>query len=89
MVNVSRKFLILDEGAATYRGLRERVMGAAKIAGKEPVSGWISIILYLLLSPGFWAYLQVSLNHIWEQEAEPLPGQAGPPPSGDEMPPRL
>ena len=44
------------------------------------------LILYLLLSPGMWAYLQVSLNHIWEQEAEPLPGQAAPPVT-DEMPP--
>jgi hypothetical protein len=29
-----------------------------------------------------FAYLQVSLNHVWEQEA-------GPPPSGGAMPPRL
>jgi hypothetical protein len=33
-----------------------------------------------------WAHLPVSLNHIWEQEAEPLPGQAAPPVS-DPMPP--
>ena len=41
------------------------------------------------LSPGMWAYLQVSLNHIWEQEAEPAPGQEAPPVTGDAMPPRL
>ena len=71
-----------------WRGTK-RVQGASKIAGREPVSGWISIILYLLLSPGFWAYLQVSLNNIWEQEAEALPGQPAPPVQGDQMPPRL
>lgn len=71
-----------------WRGTK-RVQGASKIAGREPVSGWISLILYLLLSPGFWAYLQVSLNSIWEQEAEGLPGQATPPAPADEMPPRL
>lgn len=53
------------------------------------MSGWIALILYLLLSPGFWAYLQISLNNIWEQEAEALPGQPAPPARGDEMPPRL
>ncbi len=71
-----------------WRGTK-RVQGASKIAGREPVSGWISLILYLLLSPAFWAYLQVSLNNIWEQEAEAAPGQTIPPPAGDEMPPRL
>ena len=40
-------------------------MGAAKLAGKEPVNGWIALLLYLFISPGMWAYLQVSLNHLW------------------------
>jgi len=71
-----------------YRGTK-RVQGASKISGREPVSGWISLILYLIIAPAFWAYLQVSLNNVWEQEAEALPGQAIPPSSGDEMPPRL
>lgn len=53
------------------------------------MSGWIAIILYLLLAPGFWAYLQISLNDVWEQEAEPLPGQAAPPAPSDAMPPRI
>lgn len=81
--------LIVIPALVTYWRGTERVQGAAKIAGREPVSGWISLILYLLLSPGFWAYLQVSLNSVWEQEAEPLPGQAPPPAAADEMPPRL
>ena len=80
--------IVIPALVSYWRGTK-RVMGAAKVSGQEPVSGWISIILYLLLSPGFWAYLQISLNHVWEQEAEPLPGQPAPPPPGDEMPPRL
>jgi len=71
-----------------YRGTK-RVQGASKISGREPVSGWISLILYLIIAPAFWAYLQVSLNNVWEQEAEALPGQAIPPSSGGDMPPRL
>lgn len=81
--------IIVIPALVTYWRGTKRVMGAAKITGQEPVSGWISIILYLLLAPAFWAYLQVSLNHVWEQEAEPLPGQEAPPASSDAMPPRL
>jgi Domain of unknown function (DUF4234) len=81
--------LIVVPALVSYWRGTKRVMGAAKVTGQEPVSGWISIILYLLLAPAFWAYLQVSLNHIWEQEAEPLPGQEAPPATGDAMPPRL
>lgn len=81
--------IIIIPALVTYWRGSKRVMGAAKIAGREPVNGWIAIALYLLLSPAFSAYLQVSLNHIWEQEAEALPGQPAPPPPGDEMPPRL
>lgn len=81
-------FLLIIPPLVSYWRGTKRVMGAAKITGQEPVSGWISIILYLLLAPAFWAYLQVSLNHVWEQEAEPLPGQEAPPAS-DAMPPRI
>lgn len=81
--------LIIVPALMTYWRGAKRVQGAAKISGREPVNGWIAIALYLLLSPAFSAYLQVSLNHIWEQEAEALPGQPSPPPPGDEMPPRL
>lgn len=79
-------FLIIVPPLVTYWRGTKRIMGAAKIAGREPVNGWISIILYILISPAFWAYLQFSLNHVWEQEAEPLPGQPAPP-AHSEMPP--
>ncbi len=80
--------IVIPALVSYWRGTK-RVQGASKIAGREPVSGWISLILYLLLSPAFWAYLQVSLNNIWEQEAEAAPGQVPPPSQGSEMPPRL
>ncbi len=81
--------IILIPLLVTYWRGTERVQGASKIAGREPVSGWLSLVLYLLIAPAFWAYLQVSLNSVWQQEAEPLPGQAAPPAPADEMPPRL
>lgn len=81
--------IIIVPALVSYWRGTERVQGASKLAGREPVSGWISLILYLLIAPAFWAYLQVSLNNVWEQEAEALPGQPVPPAPADEMPPRL
>ena len=81
--------LIVVPALITYYRGTKRVQGASKIAGREPVNGWIVLVLYLLLAPGMWFYLQSSLNEVWEQEAEALPGQAAPPAPGDAMPPRL
>jgi hypothetical protein len=63
-----------------WRGVK-RVMGASRLAGNEPLNGWIAIILFVLLPPAFPAYVQVSLNDVWSGEAEPLPGQEPPPES--------
>lgn len=81
-------FLILIPPLVTYWRGTERVQGASKIAGREPISGWLALILYLIIPFALPAYLQVSLNNVWEQEAEPLPGQAAPAVT-DDMPPRL
>ncbi len=78
--------LIIIPAIMTYINGTKRVQGAAKIANKDPVNGWLVLVLYLVLSIGMWAYLQSSLNAIWEQEAEPLEGHEAPP-VRDEMPP--
>jgi hypothetical protein len=80
--------LIIVPALITYWRGSKRVMGASKVAGQEPLNGWIAILLYLFIAPALWAYVQVSLNHIWEQEAEPLEGQPSLPPTTDAMPPR-
>ncbi|HXR60026.1 MAG TPA: DUF4234 domain-containing protein [Solirubrobacterales bacterium] len=82
-------FLIIVPPLISYYRGTKRVQGASKIAGREPVNGWIALILYLLLAPGMWFYLQSSLNEVWEQEGEGLPGQAAPPAASGEMPPRV
>jgi hypothetical protein len=73
----------------TYWRGTKRVQGAARLASKDPVNGWLALVLYLVLGPGFWAYLQVSLNDIWRAEADPLPGQSLPPAPADSMPEKL
>jgi hypothetical protein len=81
--------LIVIPALVTYYRGTQRVQGAAKIAGRESVNGWIVLILYLLLAPGMWFYLQSSLNEVWEQEGDAPAGQGTPPAQADEMPPRL
>lgn len=78
--------IIIVPALITYWRGTKRVMGASRLSGQEPLNGWIAILLYVLLAPGLWAYIQVSLNHVWEAEADPLPGEPAPPTRSDEMP---
>ena len=78
--------IIVPALIAYWRGTK-RVMGASRLAGKEPLNGWLALVLYIFISPALWAYIQVSLNDIWRQEAEPLPGVEPPPAPAAEMPP--
>ncbi len=82
--------LIIVPALISYWNGTKRVQGASALADREPVNGWLALVLYLLLSPAMFAYLQVSLNHVWEQELSPAAGQDVPPrPSDDPLPPKL
>lgn len=81
--------IIVIPALVTYwRGVK-RVQQASRLAEKEPVNGWIALILFVVLSPALWAYLQVSLNDLWRAEAQPLPGEALPAAPSGGLPPRL
>lgn len=81
--------LILVPALITYWRGGERIQGAARLAGKEPINGLISVVLFFVISPALWWYMQDSLNGIWRSEATALPGEAAPAELGDRMPPRL
>ena len=81
--------ILIVPALVTYWRGTKRIQGAARLAGKEPLNGWIALILYILVAPGFWAYLQSSLNGAWRAEGEPVLGQPAPPEPPDQMPPRL
>ncbi|HEX5763618.1 MAG TPA: DUF4234 domain-containing protein [Solirubrobacterales bacterium] len=80
--------LIVVPALVSYWRGTKRIQGASRLAGQEPPNGWIALVLYFLLAPALWAYMQVALNDVWREEAEALPGQELPPPA-DQMPPRL
>jgi hypothetical protein len=55
----------------------QRVQAAQRLTGQTPLNGWIALILYVLISPVFVAYLQSGLNGVWRsQAAEPAPEPA-------------
>ncbi len=56
--------IIIPPFVSYYRGTN-RVIGAARLTGTEPVNGWIALILFIVIQPAYWAYLQSSLNKAW------------------------
>lgn len=81
--------IIIVPALITYWRGTKRVMGASRLAGQEPLNGWIAILLYIFISPALWAYIQVELNKLWQAEADPAEGQSAPPAPSDTMPPPL
>ncbi len=81
--------IIIVPALVTYWRGTKRVMGASRLGGQEPLNGWIAIILFVLISPAMWAYVQVSLNNLWQAEADALEGTPAPPAPSDQMPPPL
>ena len=48
----------------------KRVQAAQRLAGIEPINGWIGLILYIVISPAFYAYMQSGLNNVWRTVAQ-------------------
>ena len=46
-----------------------RVQAAQRLSGASPINGWLGLVLYLVLSPAFYAYMQSGLNGVWRSQA--------------------
>jgi uncharacterized protein DUF4234 len=46
----------------------QRIQAAQRLAGQTPINGWIGLLLYLVFSPAFYAYMQSGLNSVWRAE---------------------
>lgn len=55
----------------------QRVQAAQRLTGESPINGWLGLVLYLVLSPAMYAYMQSGLNGVWKAQsaasAEPVP----------------
>jgi hypothetical protein len=84
--------IIVPPLVSYWRGFH-RVQKASELAGQEQPNGWIALLLYVIIAPAFWAYVQVTLNDVWRQDADALAGTAAPPapegaaPAAPEAPP--
>jgi len=60
--------IIIPPFVSYWRGTY-RIVGAARLTGTEPVNGWIALVLFIVIQPAYWAYLQSSLNKAWAAAA--------------------
>jgi hypothetical protein len=58
--------IIVPALVSIYRGFK-RVQAAQRLAGGEPINGWIGLILFFVITPAFYAYVQSGLNAVWER----------------------
>ena len=46
----------------------QRIQRAQRLVGiEQPLNGWLALVLYLVIVPGFWAYEQSELNKAWRR----------------------
>jgi Domain of unknown function (DUF4234) len=60
--------IIVPALVSYYRGFK-RVQAAQRLAGLDPINGWIGLILFVVITPAMWAYMQSGLNAVWEQQS--------------------
>ena len=84
LLAVTVGWLIIVPGLVALWRLTKRVQQAQRVSGREDVlNGWIALVLFLVLSPVYYAYVQSELNKVWQAEGGPVPLPTG------ELPPRL
>jgi Domain of unknown function (DUF4234) len=47
----------------------QRMQKAQQLVGVEVLNGWIGLVLYLVISPAFFGYMQSGLNNVWKAQA--------------------
>jgi hypothetical protein len=64
--------VIVPPFVAMYRQAR-RIQQAQRIAGEQPMNGWIDVLLYITVTPLFFSYQQLELNKLWAADGAPVP----------------
>jgi len=48
----------------------KRVQTAQRLTGAQmPINGWLGLVLYIVISPVLYAYMQSGLNGVWKAQA--------------------
>jgi len=61
--------IIVPAIVSLVRGFK-RVQAAQRLTGLDPINGWIGLILFLVFSPAYYAYMQSGLNNVWKAQAQ-------------------
>jgi hypothetical protein len=48
----------------------KRVQAAQRMTAQAPINGWLGLVLYVVISPALYAYMQSALNPVWRAQAE-------------------
>ena len=55
----------------------KRVQQAESMSGESPINGWLGLVLYIVISPALYAYMQSGLNKVWRSGAGGAPAGVG------------
>jgi hypothetical protein len=47
-----------------------RIQKAQRRAGQTPINGWLGLVLWVVITPAFYAYMQSGLNSAWRAQAQ-------------------
>ncbi len=48
----------------------KRVQASQRLSGQDStLNGWLGLVLYVVIAPALWAYMQSGLNGVWKQQA--------------------
>jgi hypothetical protein len=47
----------------------KRVQAAQRLTDGSPVNGWLGLVLYVVITPALYAYMQSGLNGAWRAQA--------------------
>lgn len=70
--------LIIVPAVISQYNTAKRIQAAQRITGVEPqLNGWLGLVMFLLISPVFYAYEQSELNKVWRSSGEAPRVEAG------------
>ncbi len=46
----------------------KRVQAAQRLTGQAPINGWLGLVLYVVITPALYAYMQSGLNGAWRSQ---------------------
>src|SRR3954463_8484594 len=71
--------LILVPALISLYHTGQRIQAAQRLQGIEQgLNGWLSLVMYLLISPVMFAYWQSELNKVWQRPAGALASPGSP-----------